>query len=115
MMLRLAVGMKLFDAVAKINAGDIHVDRVAVATGADHLLTSETCCETKFYRDYRDVTRTYHESTCRHGDLQRGRARYFCTQAACARVRDWISVSRWGHPCVRGRVIAFRDVTLLIL
>lgn len=51
MMLRLAVEMKLFDAVARINAGDIHVDQVAVATGADHILTSETCCETKSYYD----------------------------------------------------------------
>ena len=51
MMLRLAVEMKLFDAVAKINAGDIRVDQVAVATGADHILTSELFCETNFYFD----------------------------------------------------------------
>ena len=49
MMLRLAVEMKLFDAVAKINVGDIRVDQIAVATGADHVLTSETSVVTKYY------------------------------------------------------------------
>ena len=42
MMLRLAMEMKPFHAVAKINVGDIRIDQVAVATGADHILTSET-------------------------------------------------------------------------
>ena len=51
MMLRLAVEMKLFDAVAKTNGDVIRVDQVATATGADHSLTSETrhrssfCCD----------------------------------------------------------------------
>lgn len=67
MMPRLAVEMKLFDTVAKVNA------------------------------------------IGRHGNLQRGRARYFCTNASCGGVRDRISLSRWGHPCVRGRVIASRE------
>ena len=41
MMLRVAVEMKLFDAVAKTNGDDIRVDQVAAATGADHSLISE--------------------------------------------------------------------------
>ena len=51
MMLRLAVDMKLFDAVAKTSAADVRVDQVAVATGADHNLTSETRSGTSLYCD----------------------------------------------------------------
>ena len=43
MMLRLAVEMKLFDAVAKTNGEKIRVDQLAAAIGADHNLTSESC------------------------------------------------------------------------
>ena len=50
-MLRLAVEMKLFDAVAKTNGDDVRVDQIATATGADHSLTSETRGKTSYYCD----------------------------------------------------------------
>jgi hypothetical protein len=41
MALRLASDMKLFDAAAKMNGGEVRLEQLAAATGADPLLISE--------------------------------------------------------------------------
>ena len=39
--LRIAIEMKLFDAVAKVNGGEVRLEQLAAATGADKVLTRE--------------------------------------------------------------------------
>ena len=39
--LRVAIEMKLFDAVAEVNGGEVRIEQLAATTGADKRLTRE--------------------------------------------------------------------------